>query len=80
MNGYYPAEPAQRAMRRLADHNELSICELAALLGLDRRTVQRTLAKTRLRTDAADHIAVALGHHPSELWPDWFGPVTKEAS
>jgi lambda repressor-like predicted transcriptional regulator len=30
------------------------------------------LSRDRLRSDAADRIAVVLGRHPSELWPEWF--------
>lgn len=28
--------------------------------------------RERLRYDTADRIAVGLGRHPSELWPEWF--------
>lgn len=39
---------------------------------IDVRTLQRALSRTRLRADAADRVAVALGLHPSQLWQDWF--------
>jgi lambda repressor-like predicted transcriptional regulator len=34
--------------------------------------LQRVLAKRSVRSDTADRIAVALGRHPWELWPEWF--------
>ena len=45
--------------------------QLAEVLRLDRGTLYRLMRKTKLRYDAADAIAVALGRHPVELWPDW---------
>jgi len=30
------------------------------------------LGRDRLRYDTGDRIAVCLGRHPSELWPEWF--------
>jgi lambda repressor-like predicted transcriptional regulator len=41
-------------------------------LRVDRSTLHRLLNRDQLRSDAADRIAVTLGRHPSELWPDWF--------
>ena len=41
-------------------------------LQVDRSTLHRLLNRDQLRSDAADRIAVTLGRHPSELWPDWF--------
>jgi lambda repressor-like predicted transcriptional regulator len=52
-----------------------SMTDLACLSGVDRRALQRIRARSRIRWDAADRIAVALGHHPSELWPEWFAQV-----
>lgn len=40
-------------------------------LRVDRSTLHRVLSRDRLRSDAADRIAVVLGRHPSELWPEW---------
>jgi len=37
-----------------------------------RSTVHRVLGRDRLRYDTGDRIAVCLGRHPSELWPEWF--------
>jgi hypothetical protein len=69
---WFPAEPAWRALHRRARARRISIVELAAVVGLDRRTIQRLAARRRLRTDAADRLAVALGRHGWELWPTWF--------
>jgi lambda repressor-like predicted transcriptional regulator len=52
-----------------------SVDDIALRTGLDRSTVRRQFTRDRLRADAADHIAVALGLHPSQLWPDWFPPA-----
>lgn len=68
---YLPSQPAQAALRRLLDcHADLSA--LADVLRLDRSTLHRLLRRDRLRYDAADRIAIALGRHPYELWPEWF--------
>ena len=40
--------------------------------GIDRRTFERVRHRRRIRSDSADRIAVALGCHPSEIWPEWF--------
>ena len=69
---YFPAEPARRALRRLAADRDISIVDIALAAGIDRCTLQRLFTRDRLRYDAADNIAVALGHHPCELWPEWF--------
>lgn len=68
---HLPSQPAQAALRRLLDgHADLSA--LADVLRLDRSTLHRLLRGDRLRYDAADRIAIALGRHPYELWPEWF--------
>lgn len=43
---------------------------LAELTGLDTRLLQRR-AKTGLSLEEADRCAIAVGCHPSELWPVW---------
>ncbi len=73
---YVPSQPAQAVvLQRLGDDVDLST--LAEVLRVDRSTLYRLLGRDRLRFDAADRIAVALGRHPSELWPEWFteGPA-----
>ena len=49
-----------------------SLNDTAAAIGLHRSTLQQLLKRERLRWDAADNVAVALGRHPCELWPTWF--------
>jgi lambda repressor-like predicted transcriptional regulator len=72
---YFPAEPARRALRRLAAETDSTICTLAENRGVDRSTIQRLFSRDRLRWDAADHIAVALGCHPCQLWTEWFAGI-----
>ena len=76
---FFDAEPAQRLLARAADVHDGDLSALAAVLRLDRSTLYRVLRRSRLRYDAADHIAVRLGRHPSELWPDWFSPADEAA-
>ena len=68
---YLPSQPAQAALRRLLDGDQ-DLVALADVLRLDRSTLHRLLRRDRLRYDVADRIAVALGRHPYELWPEWF--------
>jgi lambda repressor-like predicted transcriptional regulator len=75
MKTYFPAEPARRALRQLAAETDDSVCTIAENIGVDRSTVLRLFTRDRLRWDAADHIAVALGYHPCQLWPEWFDDI-----
>lgn len=52
----------------LAHH---TISDLARTIGIDRAQVQRW-KRVGLTPPAADRVAIALGHHPFELWPDWY--------
>jgi lambda repressor-like predicted transcriptional regulator len=76
---FFPADPVQRLLARAAAVHHGDLSELAAVLRVDRSTLHRVLGRDRLRYDAADRIAVSLGRHPSELWPDWF-PAPDEAT
>jgi lambda repressor-like predicted transcriptional regulator len=70
-----PTEPVVAAIGSLlATH---STTHLARTLSLDRRTLQRLSTRPYIRRDAADRLAVALGRHPSEIWVEWFEPVTR---
>lgn len=75
MTSFFAAEPARRALRRLAAETDDSICAIADKAGVDRDTLHRLFTRDRLRWDAADNIAVALGYHPCQLWPEWFPPT-----
>lgn len=75
MTTTYPAEPARRLLLAHAERHDVTLTEVGDVLGLPRRTLYRALAGPELRWDAADRIAVALGRHPSELWPNWFDPT-----
>jgi lambda repressor-like predicted transcriptional regulator len=69
---WFSVEPL-RHLLELRRGRGFGINAVAAAAGIERRQLQRLLARRRLRSDAADAIAVALGRHPVELWPDWFG-------
>lgn len=77
LGSFFPAGPAQLAVARLADNLQADATELGEVLRLDRSTLYRLMRRRRLRYDAADRIAIALGRHPSELWPDWFGQLDR---
>ena len=71
----FPAAPARRLLARVVadcDGNLTAASAASAALQVDRSTLHRLLSRDRLRSDAADRIAVTLGRHPSELWPEWF--------
>jgi lambda repressor-like predicted transcriptional regulator len=72
MHRSFPAEPARRALRALLADRQASVVATAATIGVDPTTLHRLFTRDLIRYDAADRIAVALGHHPSELWPEWF--------
>lgn len=80
MSRRYPAEPARQLLREYADRYDATVTELAVLLRLDRRTVQRAFNRPDLREDTADRIAVAFGRHPCELWLDWFDLDTRRTA
>ena len=68
----FPAAPARRLLARVVADCDGNLTAASAALRVDRSTLHRLLSRDRLRSDAADGIAVTLGRHPSELWPDWF--------
>ncbi len=72
---FLPAAPAQRLLRQQAADQAGDLSALADILRVDRSTLYRVLGRDRLRYDTADRIAVCLGRHPSELWPEWFASV-----
>jgi lambda repressor-like predicted transcriptional regulator len=74
----FPPEPARQALIALARRRSLSVMRLTVDIHLDLDTARSVFLRRRLPWDHADHIAIALGRHPSELWPDWFGPVMCE--
>ncbi|HVB27481.1 MAG TPA: helix-turn-helix domain-containing protein [Mycobacteriales bacterium] len=68
----FPAEPARLRLLVRLRTTGLTTVALAAELGLPRLTLVRVLAGQALHWDTADRVAVALGAHPVELWPQWF--------
>ena len=63
---------ARRLVARVVEDCDGNLTAASAALRVDRGTLHRLLSRDRLRSDAADRIAVTLGRHPSELWPEWF--------
>ena len=76
---FFPAAPARRLLARVVADCDGNLTVASLALQVDRGTLHRLLSRDRLRSDAADRIAVILGRHPSELWPDWFAdePVSR---
>ena len=73
MDDYFDAQPARDRLRMWMAASGLTQEEAACALGLPLRTLSRVLGPIQLlRWDAADRVAVALGTHPSQLWPSWF--------
>jgi lambda repressor-like predicted transcriptional regulator len=69
---FFPAAPARQLLARVIADCDGNLTAASMALRVDRSTLHRLLSSDRLRSDAADRIAVTLGRHPSELWPDWF--------
>ena len=69
---FFPAAPARRLLARVVADCDGNLTAASLALRVDRSTLHRLLSRDRLRSDAADRIAVTLGRHPSELWPEWF--------
>ena len=69
---FFPAAPVRRLVARAVADCDGNVAAASAVLRVDRGTLHRLLTRDRLRSDAADRIAVTLGRHPSELWPQWF--------
>ena len=76
---FFSAAPARRLLARVVADCDGNLTAASLALQLDRSILHRLLSRDRLRSDAADRIAVTLGRHPSELWPDWFAdePVSR---
>lgn len=70
-----PTAPARRALIEYARRRRLRLDELADVLHLDDLDVPGVVQGRRLPWPLADRIAVALGHHPYELWPEWFDDI-----
>lgn len=70
----FPAEPARRTIDEFASTRRITLGEAAAQLHLDAALVQSVFHGRWIPWEAADAIAVALGHHPCDLWPEWFPP------
>lgn len=66
-------QPKYQASKLLRLTPGLSDTKAATIFGVNRSTVLRWRnPKTMLDQWDADHYAIKLGKHPSEIWPDWF--------
>jgi lambda repressor-like predicted transcriptional regulator len=70
--GTFPTAPIRQILQRRATDLGLSLTDLADIIRLPRRTLTRLLSRSHIRWDTADRTAIALGHHPSEIWPNWY--------
>jgi lambda repressor-like predicted transcriptional regulator len=60
-------------LRAWIDGAGLTLRQAALVIGVPERTLSRVLTEAeRLRWDTADRVAIALGTHPSAIWPEWF--------
>ena len=67
MSATYPAGALLELQGSMTD------AEFAAALGVERQTVHRWKSGRRQVAVAhADRLAVALGRHPGEIWPEWW--------
>ncbi len=73
----FTAAPAQRLLAQVVADCGGNLAEASMALRVDRSTLHRMLSWNRPRSDGADRIAVALGRHTSELWPEWFTTVPR---
>ena len=64
--------PARRALVAYARQRRLRLDQLADVLRLNDLDMPAVLNRRRMSWHIADRIAVALGRHPYELWPEWF--------
>ena len=69
--------PAQNIINK---HPHLDHGQLAQQLELSRATIQRwNNPNTTLTEWECDRYAIKLGHHPGNIWPNWFDiPLTKD--
>lgn len=56
-----------------------SIAGLARTIGIDNAQLHRW-KRSGIPADRADHIAVALGRLPFEIWPDWYAGLDEVAA
>ncbi|MHB8339558.1 MAG: hypothetical protein ACYDB7_00050 [Mycobacteriales bacterium] len=69
----FAAAPLQRLLAREMCRRHIGLEQLAGELHLSLRRLQHILGQRNLHAATADTLAIALGHHPGELWPEWFG-------
>lgn len=68
---YAPLE-AYIAARHRPEDGELGGRAIGAAVGFSPKTVNYWQHVGHLTVDTADKCAVALGQHPSAIWPEWW--------
>lgn len=68
---YVVAEPARQALSAYARQHRLALVDLTDVLHLRDVDVRSIMQRRWLPWPLADRVAVALGRHPWELWPEW---------
>ena len=74
-----PAAPARRAITIWAESHRFELQDLAEGLHLQMQELRLLLERRWLTWETADEIAVALGRHPFEIWPEWFDTFCRPA-
>ena len=70
--GQHP-QPKYQALQLIQSTSTLSDTTNATIFGVHRSTVLRWRnPRTMLDQWEADRYAIAIGKHPSEIWPNWF--------
>jgi hypothetical protein len=71
--------PARNLLEKLGIDQDASL--LAEIVGVERHTIVRWRnAGSNFTWFQADEIAVRLGYHPMEIWPNWIDESLKAAS
>jgi lambda repressor-like predicted transcriptional regulator len=75
-----PATPLRQVIVRKKRVLDLTWEELACRLGVSDRTLWRVMTDPWIGICAADHMALRLGLHPSNLWPKEWGACERRAA
>jgi lambda repressor-like predicted transcriptional regulator len=74
----FPTQALRDYLRMLV-RTGTPIERIAPELGLTEHHLTKLLRRPFMRDVTADRIAIALGMHPCQLWPEWFPPTPRQA-